>query len=191
MDTQRRSPEANFSGMTHWSLPSEYEYLKVHRTGLSARNAAARSRDACVLLLARCSMAIALCDHPGNGLPHWRRPLQGRVPSAWIDILQHSVVADFSPGLRAGAYIDLTGKTTWVHHVPCMIRANLPVYICWNEDRQKIASTYPFLVQYMPPTTHVPQVDPESPSRLQFRWLVEDTHSNASEPTYVPGENRA
>ena len=191
MDTQRRSPEGNISWMTHWSLPSEFEYLKVHRTGLSARIAAARSRDACVLLLARCSMAIALCDHPGNGPPHWLRPLQGRVPSAWIDILQQSVVADFSPGLRAGAYIDLTGKTAWVHHVPCMIRANLPVYICWNEDRKKIASMYPFLVQYMPPITEITQVEAESPSRLQFRWPIEETHREASEPTYVLGENGA
>ena len=42
-----------------WPLQHVYGYLKAHRNAFSARVAALRSRDACVLLLARCTMAIA------------------------------------------------------------------------------------------------------------------------------------
>ena len=170
MDSQYKNPERQFGWSNHWSLPSQFGYMDSHRTATAARNAAARARDACVLLLARCSMAIALCDRPGNQPPSWVRTLQGRVPSAWIDILRHSIVAKFAPGLRVGAFIDLTGKTAWVKHVPCMIRANLPVYICWNVDFHTAVSEYPFLRPYVPPSESILIVRAESPTRLRFRW---------------------
>ena len=185
MNTQHGNPEARVSSSTHWSLPRDCGYLQAHRSGQAARTAAGRSRDACVLLLARCTMAIALCDRSNNPLPPWVHALQGKVPGAWIDVLQESVVADLSPGLRAGAFIDLSGGTSWVHHVPCMIRANLPVYICWNESVSKVIASYPFLAPYIPPRTGIPKVVEEHPTRLFFRWQVPEPSSNQPGPSHT------
>ena len=111
-----------------------------------------------------------MCERPGTLPPSWVRTLQGRVPNVCIDILQESIIADFSPGLRAGAFIDLTGKTAWVEHVPCMIRAKLPVYVCWNTNPSGALTRYPFLRPYLPPTTSIPIVIEQSLNRLRFRW---------------------
>ena len=171
MQSQRGRPEATIPSGAHWPLPHAWGYLRAHKSAHAARLAALRSRDACVLLLARCTMAIALCvsseepRHPKRP-PNWISILDGRVPSAWIDILQHSVVSDLSPGLRTGAFIDPREATAWVNHVPCMIRANLPVYICWNAPLREILDKYPFLSQYTPPSGHIPTVAEESPSSL-------------------------
>ena len=96
MQSQRGRPEATIPSGAHWPLPHAWGYLRAHKSAHAARLAALRSRDACVLLLARCTMAIALCvsseepRHPKRP-PEWMSILNGRVPSAWIDILHHSV----------------------------------------------------------------------------------------------------
>ena len=179
-ETQRGNPEGNIPWTAYWSYPSDFGYMKVHQTRLSARNAAMRARDACVMLLCRCSMAIALSNVTQSDPPSWIRSLQGRVPSAWVDVLEGSVVADFSPGLRAGAFIDLSGKTAWVHHVPCMIRANLPVYVCWAKRPEYDVARYPFLAPYVPASRNIPRVVEQSESRLFFRWTDQGTNALSS-----------
>ena len=189
MESQRRNAEAATSSDKHWPLPHVCGYLDTHRSAYAARVAALRSRDACVLLLARCTMAIALCarseDTPSvRRPPNWMYVLDGCVPAAWIDILRHSVVSDLSLGLRTGAFIDPQEKTAWVNHVPCMIRANLPVYICWNTSVDNILGKYPFLSDYVPPSGVILSVTEESPKSLRFRWpsdsqLLSDTPISA------------
>ena len=174
MASERKNAEGGFPWDSHWSLPTQCGYLKIHPTAAQARKAAMRSRDACVLLLARCSMAIALCTSPTDIYPRWIGVLQGQVPGPWIDILRNSVVSQFAPGLRTGAFIELSGKTAWVHHVPCMIRAHLPVYICWNAPVEETVARYPFLADFVPPTSQLLVVHEMSERRLRFRWPAED-----------------
>ena len=183
----RNTEETNIPWTACWSYPSDFGYMKVHRTGTAARNAAMRARDACVMLLCRCSMTIALSNVTQSDPPSWIRSLQGRVPNAWIDILQSSVVADFSPGLRAGAFIDLSGKTAWVHHVPCMIRANLPVYVCWGKRPDNDVAKYPFLAPYIPRSSDILRVVEESASRLFFRWPVQDNSAHSASSFKING----
>ena len=84
----------------HWGLPTSFGYRKAHRTSVGARKAAMHARDACALLLARCTMAIALCSEQAEEPPRWVRILSGQgIPLAWIDLLRESIVADLSPGL--------------------------------------------------------------------------------------------
>lgn len=178
MESQRGNAEVP-SGAP-WPLPHVYGYLKAHKNAYSARVAALRSRDACVLLLARCTMAIALSAHSQDTHltrrpPNWISILDGRVPAAWADILRLSVVSDLSPGLRTGAFIDPRAATAWVNHVPCMIRANLPVYICWNMPVRDILEKFPFLAEYVPPPGHILSVTEDSPRSLRFRWPAEPT----------------
>ena len=131
------SPEAKFPFDAFWPLPKDFGYRQVHAVRASAHAAAMRARNACALLLARCTMAVALCTVPGEEPPRWIPALhQASVSPAWVDKLRDSIIADLSPGLRAGAFIDPYGGTAWVNHVPCMIRANLPVYIAWRTSER-------------------------------------------------------
>ena len=166
-------PEAQFPFEAHWRTPHSCGYRQAHRTSEGARRAALRSRDACALLLSRCTMAIALCSRVPEDPPRWVRILTTNgIPSAWIDVLRESVVADLSPNLRAGAFIDPYGMTEWVQHVPCMIRANLPVYIRWKpqESTSPVLQRYPFLRPYLPPLGPLPQPVEQSLHDLRFTW---------------------
>ena len=167
------SPEARFPFDSFWRLPQDHGYRSAHRTSAGASKAALRSRDACVLLLARCTMAIALCGQTDVDPPAWIRVLvTNGFPSPWIDILRSSIVADLSPGLRTGAFIDPFGVTQWVDHVPCMIRANLPVYLRWkrNEDIRIVLQRYPFLRTYLPPHGPLPNPVEKGNYDLRFAW---------------------
>ncbi|KAI1796529.1 hypothetical protein LXA43DRAFT_844648, partial [Ganoderma leucocontextum] len=54
------------------------------------------------------------------------------VPEDWMGELRRSWISDFRPGIRTGAFINpTTNGTAWMNHIPCMLRANLPVYIGW------------------------------------------------------------
>lgn len=139
-----------------WPNPSDCGYKKEWGSAHGARVAAYRSLDACRVLLARCTMAVALaspdlCARP----PRWVKVLlQKKVPPQWVEFFQASLVADLSPGLRVGAYISPAQNdagTKWIRHIPCLVRANIPVYIYWPRDgRDQILGKFPFLRDYLP-----------------------------------------
>lgn len=172
------NPEARFSlDSSFWPLPSERGYRKVHKSEYLARKAAGQSRDACALLVARCTLAIALVTtDPNANPPQWYQILtEKKVPPAWVDMLRDSVVADLSPGLRVGAFVSLVGPTptAWINHIPCMIRANLPVYISWwpgpqSANVEHIVHEFPFLDAYRPSNPD-PYVVPNEMESF-FRW---------------------
>ncbi|KAI0349115.1 hypothetical protein OH77DRAFT_193670 [Trametes cingulata] len=192
LERTRNLPEAKFPCDPHWPLPREMGYLQNHRSLDAAKRALWKSRDALFLLVARCSLAIALAGMlPRQGVnapPAWLRILiDAGVTPTWIDELGQSLIADLSPGLRVGAFINPLrgpGFTEWVNHVPCMISANLPVYVYWpcpkDADYQavwdEVTREFPFLGPYRPNSTSAPTVqvsDDEHISRDRFgRWLV-------------------
>lgn len=163
----RSNPEALPPYTALWPTPTECRYRSVFRTHGQARYALARSLDALFVLVARCSLAIALVtpDVTARPLP-WIPHLIGKgVPPAWIDLLQNTHISNFSPGLRVGMYVDvrpMQTHTPWVNHVPCMIRANLPVYLVWSGlseiDEQTTKTKYPFLRPYLPNLSGAPVV---------------------------------
>lgn len=175
LESQSRNPEALFPFDAHWPLPADFGYRQPHPDTYRARRAAIRARDACILLLARCSMALALCTQSDEQPPRWLLTLNEHgVPAPWVDLLRTSVIADFSPGLRVGAFIDPAGVTAWVNHVPCMIRANLPVYIKWPLDVTSVVQNHPFLLPYTPSPEGIPVVHAEDEfdaRLLRFRWV--------------------
>lgn len=71
-DTVCGRPEMSFPFDSFWPNPSEYRYKDVHPTEAAAKAAALKGRDACALLAARCTMAIALCTvHPDINPSRW------------------------------------------------------------------------------------------------------------------------
>ncbi|TFK78380.1 hypothetical protein K466DRAFT_507362, partial [Polyporus arcularius HHB13444] len=128
-------PEAKFPLDPFWPHPSDCGYKHVHKFEHHARAAAARSLDACRVLMAR-------------------RLMHAKVDPTWIDFLRHSVIADFAPGTRVGSYFNPSlgeSGSKWLNHIPVMVRAHIPVYIVWPEqDRDKILAKHTFLQAYLP-----------------------------------------
>ncbi|KAI0741225.1 hypothetical protein C8Q76DRAFT_791569 [Earliella scabrosa] len=169
-----------------WSLPSQHNYHTVFRDIRHVRASAQKARDALQVLTARVSMSIALVPNKHSWEPGWIEVLRrAGVTSTWIDELRDSPLCDFTPGTRAGAFIlPQSNGTRWMNHVPCMICANLPIYVQWPQtskglpDEEAIAfvvSRYPFLQPYRPnllEAVDVPEpvaVGNRWPSRM-FRW---------------------
>ena len=159
----------------YWPNPTECGYKRQWQDEQAARSAAYRSLDACRVLVARCSMAIALASPDlHDSPPRWTLILlQNDILARWVEHFQTSIIPDFSPGLRVGAYIspaDNEAGTKWIRHVPCMVQANLPVYIFWPKNgRDEILAKHPFLRQYLPVSELIVDV-PDASGENCFAW---------------------
>ena len=162
-------PEAKFPFDPFWPSPSECGYRKTHKQAHHARQAAARSLDAFRALMARCSMSIAInLPDPEAPVPLWlHMMIKAGAEQSWIDLFRSSVVADFSPGLRVGAYLNPSlgpSGSKWIRHIPVMVMAHVPVYIVWpQEDLSAIFSEYPFLREYFPGSDPVVEIPLRAP----------------------------
>ena len=162
-------PEAKFPFDSFWPSPTECGYRKTHKDAHVARVAAARSLDAFCALMGRCSMSIAInLPDPDAPVPLWVHMLmKAGADQSWIDLFRSSVVADFSPGLRVGAYLNPSlgpSGTKWIRHIPVMVMAHVPVYIVWpQEDLPQIFSEYPFLREYFPGSEPVVEIPLRAP----------------------------
>ena len=149
------SPEVQFRGIEpFWSPPTQFGYLKVHSDSRQARQAIKASRTALIVLAARCSMMIAL-------VPDWKRILErSGVPHEWMAELRQSSISEFRIGTRTGAFLNpRPGGTPWMTHLPCMVRAKLPVYISWGmyennvfdcKEIDKLVREQPLVKPYTP-----------------------------------------
>ncbi|RPD59563.1 hypothetical protein L227DRAFT_563977 [Lentinus tigrinus ALCF2SS1-6] len=159
-----------------WPTPTECGYNRLWGDERGARRAAYRSLDACRVLLARCSMAIALASpDPGAPLPRWVEILlrEGADPK-WVDVFRASLISSLKPGVRVGMYLNPSlndAGTKWVDHIPCMVRANVPVYIYWpREGREKILERYPCLRPYIPVAAETVTLPSSYEDVTCFRW---------------------
>ncbi|KAI0713028.1 hypothetical protein C8T65DRAFT_574257, partial [Cerioporus squamosus] len=159
-------PEAKFPFDPFWPIPSECGYKRVHKFAHYARTAALKSLDACHVLMARCSMSIAL-NNPNDSasVPLWVKQLMStNADPTWIDFIRQSVLADFSPGTRVGSYICPSlgeNGTKWVWHIPIMVRAQVPVHIVWPmKEIDEVFVNYPFLKAYYPKEQYVISIPP-------------------------------
>ncbi|TBU36528.1 hypothetical protein BD309DRAFT_933489 [Dichomitus squalens] len=187
-----RSAEFAFPMDVFWGLPSTFGYCHVHFSDARARVAIAKSRDACLVLAARCTLAIALISTDSNTEPpRWFRVLADQnVPPVWLDMLRDAGIADLSPGVRAGAYINMWpshSATPWIGHVPCMIRANVPVYIAWpHAEMPAVLAAHPYLSQYAPTSSSqvvaVPDLGVDH--QIYFEWSEVEHPGLPTAPTH-------
>ncbi|KAI1783364.1 hypothetical protein LXA43DRAFT_1067732 [Ganoderma leucocontextum] len=159
---------AVFRALPNWPKPYVYRYCETHHTYGSARASILRSRDAFMLLAARCSLALCLWlpvpkqkpkgkKDPGTVdgvVPPWIPVLEkASVLLSWIDLLQWSIVTDFSPKLHVGIFLSQQFcPDAYLRIVPNMIRANLPVFVHWKDPSatQNIPPQYAFLQDLIP-----------------------------------------
>ncbi|PIL28518.1 hypothetical protein GSI_08556 [Ganoderma sinense ZZ0214-1] len=155
----------------HWSPPEDSGYTKLHRTPQGAQAAIRRAHVAFQLLIARCSLAIALWLFPGprdghvrevrtshynyhtdEVVPDWVQILtNNRVPSSWIDALSESVITDFSFNLRVGMVFDAKNDIP-LPITPVLRAANVPVFILWGSpDETRACPDFAAVDQLTPP----------------------------------------
>jgi hypothetical protein len=125
--------------------PSDFGYFSTHPSEEIARSAISKSLDAFVILFAYVSFCIAICrakDDPASVSwltpelkPRWLRDLsdeRSKLHPEWVQMLADSPIADFTTGTqRLGAIIDVS-RCLWMHLVPYMMRANVPIWLFWG-----------------------------------------------------------
>ena len=198
----RGHPASKFPFDAHWPLPSETGYKDIYRSYQHARIALWKSRDALLILAARFSLFVALTNMlPPTTPPRWEQVLHAAgMPSVWLNAFRDSDISRFSPGMRLGAFIN-PGEgelcTAWVGHVPCMIQADLPVYIYWPQSRNiapqdtwnAIKKLYPFLSEYQPDlhnavTIYFGEDSPGLRVPLHFRWTDHEMRFEHPQSSY-------
>jgi hypothetical protein len=154
-----------------WEVPQKpgaLGYFGVESTEPKARQAIANSIDAFVVYLAYTSFLIALYRYypQSSNASHSSLSLRQLIPSMglnlhpeWLNGLEDSPVAQFrSDPQRVGSIIDVR-SCKWLDLVPCMIAANVPVWLHWghppfltaNEPRSSWTSLYMPVIDIGPP----------------------------------------
>ena len=155
----------------HWPPPQDYGYRDLHSSSSAAQKAIRRAHGAFQMLVARCSLAIALWTFPGpvhssvpnvwtarydsataKIVPDWVHFLQSRkVPSSWIDAICNSVLSDFSINLRVGTVFDPSG-CKWLPIIPVLMAANVPVFVLWRNPTaiNECAAAHPYMASLTP-----------------------------------------
>ena len=144
---------AGLRAFPHWRTPMECGYRQLFATEYAARRAIITAREAFFFLAARCSLAIALWQKPGDQDRAWIAELTRRgVPSLWIDVIQTSVISRFDHCLRVGAFVD---PLHWrgAAHLAVMRRSNLPIFILWGHASRidELCRAAPELCPFAPP----------------------------------------
>ena len=156
----------------HWPPPEDYRYRRVHQSLHAAEMSIRHAHLAFRLLIARCSLAIALWIFPGpdeNGIvppasigqydgeaggfvPNWVSFLESEhVHSSWIDAIRDSIITDFSINLRVGTVIDpMKCKSLLI--LPVLRAANVPMFVMWRNrsDILQSCETLPFMNLFIP-----------------------------------------
>jgi hypothetical protein len=128
----------------HPPVPSNFGYLKAYSTEKKARYALSESIDSFVLLFAYVSFCIAICregDDPASislstsQQPKWYQKLSSQssiVKPKWLQLLVDSPISDFTTTPeRVGTIINVS-QCPWVNLVPCLLNANIPVWLYWG-----------------------------------------------------------
>ena len=168
---------AKFSELTGlWEVPEKpgsFGYFGVQSTELEARQAIAESIDAFVVYLAYTSFLIALYHYypQSSSTSHSSLSFRQLIQSTglnfhpeWLNGLEDSPVAQFrSDPQRVGSIIDVK-SCKWLNLVPCMIAANVPIWLHWgcppfltaNEPRSSWTSLYMPVIDNGPPYSSFP-----------------------------------
>jgi len=138
-------PKANLIHLPP-AKPSDFGYFGTHPSEEIAQSAISKSLDAFVILFAYVSFCITICraeDDPASvslltseSKPRWLRLLsdsrRSKLHPESVQLLVDSPIADFTTvPQRLGAIINVS-RCSWLHLVPCMINAKVPIWLYWG-----------------------------------------------------------
>ncbi|KAK7433627.1 hypothetical protein VKT23_020676 [Stygiomarasmius scandens] len=124
-------------------LPSSVGMEKSYREPEGVERCKSRVQTSFMFLMAACSFAVALntteydLKHPDEE-PAWARASREvKQPNPlnphWLAAFRSSIVCDFTPGLRAGVFID-SASSQWACAFPAFARANISFWVHWGVD---------------------------------------------------------
>ena len=164
---------------SHWPHPEDFGYRKLHITADGAQTAIRRAHVAFQLLVARCSLAIALWLFPGPRggqvpevrsshynyttdvvVPDWVEFLiKKEVPTSWIDAIGDSIICNFSFNLRVGTVLNAQDVVT-LPLTPVLRGANIPVFVWWANQKAMdgCKRALPFMTSFAPASPGDPAV---------------------------------
>ncbi|KAK7462120.1 hypothetical protein VKT23_007723 [Stygiomarasmius scandens] len=122
-------------------LPSSVGMEKSYREPEGVEKCKCRVQSSFMFLMAACSFAVALnmtesdLKHPDEE-PAWARAArENKHPNPlnahWLTEFRSSIICDFTPGLRAGVFID-SASSQWACGFPAFARANIPFWVYWG-----------------------------------------------------------
>ena len=134
-------------------LPSECGYHNIHKEVRWVKMCAQKSQEAFVVLATVCLFAIVANTGLNQSLdcrePEWITACMGEgVNRQWLSDLQNSFVCQFTPGFRAGAFVD-PYRTIWAWCFPAFVATHIPLWICWRHVPLPIYDTR-LMGQYKP-----------------------------------------
>ena len=134
-------------------LPSSFGWDFAVNDEKYARKLAMRCRDAFVPLIAYTSMAISLHKPPATSFaaPKWAIELtrKFKMHPEFTRTLMNSKMGDFVTVRRVGVIIDV--KTChWLHLVPYLLHANVPVWLHWGVPGQEFKAPHPSIKSFLP-----------------------------------------
>ena len=160
--------------------PSKFGYSKDYFTETKAQIALSQSVDAFVLLFAYVSFCIAICrvsDDPTSislstsTQPRWLQELsapESKIHPEFLQLLMDSPIVDFTATpQRLGTIIDIS-QCSWINLVPCMINANVPIWLYWGIPPLFVQPLVNGVLEFAPcshPHTRAPPLPVITPSR--------------------------
>lgn len=179
--TNKMSRElATFSlNYSYFRTPSSYGYRYSYTTREDARQAARRSRNAFVVLMAHASYIISLC-------PNWKALMQTHfnVSPQWLDDLENSEICSKLVA-RRGVFVH-PNTCEYKKHVKYMIRAKVPLYIWCREKEKSLA-----LVDLPAPTLEeLREFRSREERAKQYSTAAADNAPIAPEPENGSGQRR-
>ena len=117
-------------------VPSHYSYDQAFANKEELLATLESARRAFFIEMGRCSYALALTLDPNDpsATPRWPEFLhkEQRLEYAWLDMLQASPIAQFSPSNpRVGVVIHVT-TCRWLEAIPVMVSLGIPFWLYWG-----------------------------------------------------------
>lgn len=139
------------TGFTYLSLPSQCGYMASHKQEKYLSTVVRKTRNAFVTLTTMCSFLIAANISPADAFkpePQWVTECREQdVHEIWLAELQRSFVCNFTPGFRAGAYVN-GYDSTWARCFPAFHAAQVPLWIWWGYEPREMID--PDMLAYEP-----------------------------------------
>lgn len=154
--------------------PMHHGYKKVHGTLDNAIRSCRFSMEAFTMLSAFVSFTLSLwlTDYEATCLDDAFEMLATRpvdpVPRVWLQYLKESIICDFSPGLRPGAFLD-SYTTTWGFFDKNFTRACVPLWFVWGMDHQTKKPFDHEMYRLLPPDDLVERAKRKP---LEYRRLI-------------------
>jgi hypothetical protein len=148
-----------FPTLSHPRLPFEHGYDEAHKTQELTLHCAKKSLAAFTLLAAFTTFVLSLwlTENEDDCLDAAFKVLTDRpdsLPRVWLQYLKDSIICNFSPGLRPGAFLN-PYVTFWGAFLGQFTRAGVPFWLLWGKVQRLENVADSGIGFYFPPLKYI------------------------------------